>query len=413
MDPLRIVLVMNEPPLPFGDAAARWYYVLFRGLVERGHRVSAFAAFGDPARAEQAAQLFPAPDYDLRLFPHRNRSGWKEKLETLRRPYSYTFDLPFRQDLAEELARGFDLLHLESLWSGWVGREHAEKALLTIQFLYSIDLADAPVKTWRDRFLRFLTYRAERELLRQFPQISSLATRLNEAVRRLTPEARQHLVPLALDLGLYPFEPKGENRAEAPVVGLIGSFGWYPSFSAAERLITRLWPEIKRRVPTARLQIVGRSARKALGGLVSGLGPEVILAEDVPDIFPYFRALDVMLYTPIRGSGMKVKVMEAFALGVPVVTTAEGVEGLEAEDGVHAGISEEDDVLIERTVALLNDPNRAAEQARAARDLLERQCGPVPVLDRLEQVYAEILRPGRSLVELPSSAGLGGGASAT
>ena len=48
MAPLRIVLVMIEPPLPFGNAAARWYYVLLRGLVARGHRVTAFAACSKP-----------------------------------------------------------------------------------------------------------------------------------------------------------------------------------------------------------------------------------------------------------------------------------------------------------------------------------------------------------------------------
>src|SRR3982751_6629935 len=75
MRPLRIVLVMIEPPLPFGNAAARWFYVLLKGLVERGHHVTALAACSKPAEMEQARGLFPAPGYDLRLFPFPSREG--------------------------------------------------------------------------------------------------------------------------------------------------------------------------------------------------------------------------------------------------------------------------------------------------------------------------------------------------
>ena len=91
MNPLRIVLAMVEAPVPFGNAAARWFYVLLRELVARGHRVSAFAACSKPAEMDEARRLFPAPAYDLRLYPFPVRKGLAAKLETLRRPYSYMF----------------------------------------------------------------------------------------------------------------------------------------------------------------------------------------------------------------------------------------------------------------------------------------------------------------------------------
>ena len=70
-----------------------------------------------------------------------------------------------------------------------------------------------------------------------------------------------------------------------------------------------------------------------------------------------------MVYAPSRGSGMKIKILEAMASGVPVVTTSEGVEGLPAVDGVHAGVCEDDAGLIDRTVALLEDPDAAEPPA--------------------------------------------------
>jgi glycosyltransferase involved in cell wall biosynthesis len=383
----RIVLVLTDPPLPFGTAAGRWYYVLLRGLVARGHAVTAFGVCTRPEQAAQARELFPAPAYDLRIYAPPRRRGVLAKLQTLGRPFSYLFGPDLRQDLQAELARGFDVLHLEQHWSGWVGLEHADRALVHVLNLYEIDLADAPVRSVRERFRRRAVFRAERWLLRRFPTIVTLTPRLTERVRRISPEAAVHTIPLGIDASLYPFDPR-TGTPHAPVVGLIGSFDWQPSYAAGVRLLGRLWPEIRRRLPEARLHIVGRRARAAFADLAGGL--DVVLHEDVPDILPHFRALDVLLYAPGRASGMKVKVLEAFALGVPVVTTAEGVEGLPAEDGVHAGLCEDDAGLIDRTVALLRDRRRAERQCRAARTLLEDHCGPRPVLDRLERVYDAI-----------------------
>ncbi len=91
MRSLRIPVVMVEPPLPFGDATARWFYVLLKGLVSRGHRVTAFAACTKPAQMEATRDLFPAPEYDLRLHAVEPRGGLAAKWSTLCRPYSYLF----------------------------------------------------------------------------------------------------------------------------------------------------------------------------------------------------------------------------------------------------------------------------------------------------------------------------------
>jgi glycosyltransferase involved in cell wall biosynthesis len=92
---------------------------------------------------------------------------------------------------------------------------------------------------------------------------------------------------------------------------------------------------------------------------------------------------------------MKVKVLEAFAYGLPVVTTPPGIEGIEVVDGIHAGVHSADHGLLERALRLLRDPECRRPQRRAARELLEHQYSPGPVIGRLENVY-ESIRSGRS-----------------
>jgi glycosyltransferase involved in cell wall biosynthesis len=381
-----VILALDAAPLAFGDAAARWYHVLLRGLGPRGYEVSAFAACASERDAADATKQFPRPEYDLHCYvrPPARAGGAAQRLRTLLEPQAYLFTTEMRRDLEAALAGGYDVLHLEHNWAGWLAPRNPSRTLLAVHFLARVDLASAAGGTLADRVRRHALVRAERRLLRRFRHITAVTPELAERVRAIAPRARVSPVPLALDLDLYEFtDSKPPN--EPPTVGLIGSFGWEPTYAAGVRLVQRLWPEIKHRVPEARLMIVGRGARRALGRLV---GSDVAVLEDVPVIAPHFRDLDVMLYAPPAGTGMKVKVLEAFAFGTPVVTNANGAEGLTLEDGVHAGLAEDDAGLIQRTVTLLRNPAKRDAQRRAARSLVATHCAPGRVLDQLDAVYA-------------------------
>ncbi len=392
MRSLRIVLAMIEPPLPFGNAAARWFYVLLRELVARGHSVTAFASCSKPAEMTQAADLFTKPKYDLRLFGLPHRSGLAAKMQTLRQPYSYMFSKELKRELKATLASGFDILHLEQLWTGWLGLEHRAKALVNVHHLVEIDLEMSVSQSPRDILERQLMFGAERRLLRRHKNFRACSPRLENAIREINALATVTTVPVGIDSSLYTYIPD-DRRTGEPLLTLIGTMAWYPGYSAAIRLLKRLWPAIKSQVPEAKLQIVGWSAREKLANYLDL--PDVSIHENVPEIQPYFERTGVFLYAPSRGSGMKIKILEAMAFGVPLVTTSEGVEGIPAEDDAHAGLCEDDAGLIERTVSLLRDPVRQNRQRLAARQLLESHCGPKPTVDAIEAIYSKMLENHR------------------
>jgi glycosyltransferase involved in cell wall biosynthesis len=87
---------------------------------------------------------------------------------------------------------------------------------------------------------------------------------------------------------------------------------------------------------------------------------------------------------------MKIKVMEAMAFGVPVVTTSEGVEGLAVEPGVHAHVAEEDDVLADRMIDLLHDRSAAQRMREAARALIVDRYNPQIVVDGMMHIYRQV-----------------------
>ncbi len=221
---LIIVLVINSPPLLFGKADARWYYVLLKGLVENSHSVTAFVACNTLEDIAKSQTLFPRPKYDLRcyLIPTESK-GLIDKIKTIQKPYSYIFSPEFHQEIAKELIKPYDILHLEQLWSGWLGLEHRKKAVVNIYYLFSLDGTFENKKYLETRLRKSFTYRAEQKLLKAFPRIITLSERLTQHIQTINPEAEIYTVPLEIDFSFCPFyEDKHINLQ--PIVGLIGSF---------------------------------------------------------------------------------------------------------------------------------------------------------------------------------------------
>ena len=104
------------------------------------------------------------------------------------------------------------------------------------------------------------------------------------------------------------------------------------------------------------------------------------------------QAVAVLLYPVQRGSGMKVKVLEAMACGVPVVTTADGAEGIAPTPGVL--VEHLDSVLVESAAELLRDPTARAERGAAGREsfLTRYTPGPAtaPLADLLERMAGSV-----------------------
>jgi glycosyltransferase involved in cell wall biosynthesis len=267
-----------------------------------------------------------------------------------------------------------------------MGEGREARALLNVHHLQEIDFSERRPSGWRDAAVSRWAVMTEHRLLRRFQHVRSCSPRLVAPIQAINRHADVQVVPVGLDSGLYPMRPA--RQAPTKTICLIGQMGWYPSYSAAVRLLTRIWPKVHAAVPDARVKIIGWSARRALADYLATPGVEVL--EDVPDVRPHFEQADVFVYAPSRGSGMKIKILEAMAYGTPVVTTSEGVEGLPAVDGVHAGICEDDAGLTERTIALLRDSARQERQRHAARRLIETHCSPAATVAAVEALYARL-----------------------
>jgi len=387
---VKVVVVSPAVPHPFGETAARGLYALVAGLLARGVRVSCLVVTEeDAARVREArARLAASPGgehLELAVFTPTVRPVALRKLRSLRRPFSETLHGDgLAAALERQAAAGWDVLHLDQLWSGWVGLER-RRVLLNVYQLEVIDWEARRGLRLAERKALLQMRRATRRILRASRHIRVVSRRLLERARAINPAAEYSCVPFALDVSLYPLQP----LVREPVVGLLGSMHWLPSRSAAERLITRIWPRVKRRLPGARLLVGGWNARRYLDRYA---GPDIRLVENLAHPSEFFSQVAVLAYAPFRGSGVKVKVLEALAYGVPVVTTGEGIEGLDCEDGVHCWVREDDEALADCIVETLGDEAGRARMREAGRALVEARHSPRLVLEQMLDVYDRVRR---------------------
>lgn len=179
-----------------------------------------------------------------------------------------------------------------------------------------------------------------------------------------------------------------------PRILYTGLFNYPPNADAARRLARDILPLVRRRLPEAQLWLVGEDIAGVLADLRE---PWVRRFGHVPDVKPYVRAADVVAVPLRQGSGTRLKILESFALGTPVVSTGLGAEGLDLVPAEHLAQGETDEELAAAiTEVLLNRAFRDALVANARRRFSERHT-LTALLDAVREVADRAVERRRRL----------------
>lgn len=218
----------------------------------------------------------------------------------------------------------------------------------------------------------------------------------------LTPEGRDELLEVrsGLNISVVPhgvdvtrFRP-GERGDGPPTAMFLGNYPHDPNRDAVIYFGTKVWPEVKKRVPGARFLVVGRGPTDDMLTLASA-DPSIVITGQVDDVYPFLRESDAFV-CPVRlGGGFRGKVLEAMASGVPVVSTRLGAEGLPARDRENILLADSPAELADRTVLLLEDRALAGRIATSARGLVVENYSWQRGVEILEGVLQEVVRESR------------------
>jgi len=213
--------------------------------------------------------------------------------------------------------------------------------------------------------------RHEARECRRFAHVIAVSTIDAEIIRRDYAVASVGYVPTGVDLAYFAAQrPRPSDSRE---LVFVGSMDWMPNDEGIRWFAADVFAEVQQRIAGARLVVVGRSPSPAMRALAVR-NPAIEVTGTVVDVRPYLQRAAICV-VPLRvGGGTRLKIYEAMAAGVPVVSTAIGAEGLPLRHGEHLLIADTEKEQVSAICALIGDPARAAELAANALRHVRQHC---------------------------------------
>lgn len=248
--------------------------------------------------------------------------------------------------------------------------------------------------TPRERLARWLTYQKGigywRRRLARYSLLTAVSQSEAEAVERLSGKAAQ-VVPNGVATREYTC-----RSTTAGVPGRMiynGALSYAPNKEAVLWFVEAILPKIVEQVPDAHLVVTGR-AESAPDTLKTH--PRVLLTGFLPDLRPALAEAQVCVVPLRAGGGTRLKILEAWAAGLPTVATRIGAAGLEGgHDGDHLFLADVPTVFAEKTVALLRCATKRQVLASNARALVEARYDWDVIVEGLSEALQRVVQPTR------------------
>ncbi len=189
-------------------------------------------------------------------------------------------------------------------------------------------------------------------------------------------------VPTGVDLDY--FAPPGPSVAASDLI-FVGSMDWMPNIDGAQWFLREVLPLIRKRRPDCTVALAGRKPAPLLEELAKN-DARVVVTGTVPDIRPHLWGSTVSI-VPLRiGGGTRLKIFEAMAARVPVVSTTIGAEGLPLEDGAQIHIADDPPSFAAHCVELLENAAARRRMTDAAWETVSSQFSWEAVSQRFERL---------------------------
>lgn len=395
---MRVLMLTPYLPFPPSSGGQIRSYNLIKYL-SRKHDITLFSLIKDDSEEKYIPEL---KKYCKKVKVYkRSKSPWtfRNILLTGLGPYPFlvirNLSPKEKNAIKEELAKEeYDLIHAETFYVMPHLPETTIPVLLveqTIEYLVYNHYVNQQAPFFLRPLLRIDVAKLrfwERDFWKKADKVVAVSQADKKEMLKLAPGLDVGIVPNGVNLEF--FKVKKNWKEKEPKVLFVANFKWLQNVEAAQVLINKVFPNIKKEIKNAKLWIVGQYI------------PEEITEEKSKDITvdsleeddeegirnAYYNAS--VFVSPLRGpGGTRLKHFAAMAAKLPLITTKVGAEGLGAVDGKHLLIEDDPKKLAQRAIEVLSSPKKAEQIAIDARELVKDRFSWEKMSQHLDDIYEE------------------------
>jgi len=394
---MKILWTLPYLPWPATSGGKTRQYHLLRALAARGHRITLLVQSKTPLDDATRAALEPWLER-LIVLPRRPLRSLKTLFSVLFAPYPMLADVnglaaPLQQRFRELLEEPWDVIQIEHSYS-FQPFEQPLKQLQRPFILTEHNVESAlgaasydRLPAWSKPFTRYDQWRYRRWERRVFQQAARVIAVTEQDALTL---ARLSGKPAAVVVngGRFATQPAVQPDLGSQRLLFIGNYEYSPNLDAVQWALEEILPRLWAINPEVHFAICGYALPDSFRQRWTD--PRIEWQGFVPDLRDLQRR-SALFFAPLRqGGGSKLKVLEAMAAGLPVVTTAQGSSGLQVENGQHYLGSEDPGALAQILAQALADPERLQRIGAAGRDYVLAHHDWSAAAAQLEAVYHQL-----------------------
>ncbi len=396
---MRVLILANKVPYPPKDGGSIATLQMITGLMEQGHRVTCLAMNTSkhpfpveeiPGTASRGAEFYSVPcNTSIRPL----ELIWN--LLFSREPYiARRFRIPgFRRLLDQLMEKNeFDLVQMEGPYTApyipvlrrYSRAKVALRAHNVEHLIWKLKSEHEPC-FWRKWYLRNMAERLRRyelEVIRQCDYLIAISQTDELQFRSLGTSIPVLTIPAGISVQEYTPTPLPAQ----PDIFFIGALDWLPNQEGLSWFLEKVFPLLLEKLPELVFHIAGRNATPRFLKILKH--PQIKYHGEVEDARQYMGAHRVMVAPLLTGSGIRIKILEAMALGRPVVTTPVGIQGIPAVDGREILVTDDPAQFAQHLIRLVTGERAAREQSDRALTLVRERFDTFAIFNRLSQFYA-------------------------
>ena len=403
-------ILMLTPYLPYpllSGGQIRSFHLIKQ--MAKYHEITLFSLVKDESEKQYIGELEKFC-HQVRVFkrspkPFTIRNIWQAFVSTwTAHNYPFVVIRNFSQEafgaVSEELEKNnYDLIHAETFYMMPHLPETKVPILLveqTIEYLGYESFArnfKQPLKFFLKPFLGLDIKKIkkwEKHYWRNCNLLVTMSEEDKEFIARDLKSQEQRIEVVANGVDIKFFKEREKNKEIKPLTVLfVGTFKWLPNVEAAQFLAQKIWPLIKKKIPKARLWIVGNAPTKEIYALAKN-DDQIKVTGGIPDIRDAYNKAHVLCAPVFSGKGTRYKILEAMATATAIVATKTAVEGLNIEDGKEALIANSARELAAGVIKVLNDKKLQQSLGKNGFDFVSKHYDWNLISKQLDSLYRSL-----------------------